>query len=489
MATRKIAGGSIVLGILGIALSLLIPFLSGGEAGVRSIQVLGVEISAILIVLGAWAILAERTENAQPENQIRALVDKILDLPTIAWALTGFLIVYVLLFISPMFLNKNLQMSYFTGYIPNLNPIGNDLTVMVDQIRAWIATNQSPYAVQFYPPLTYIVFAPLLLIKDYPTLYRYFTVFSLVNYCLLTFLLPLKMVGRKNLALVLLFFVTGLFSYGYQFEIERGQYNVFTFLLCMSSIYIFHYHRKHRLIAYLLFSLSIHLKLYPAIFIVMFVDDWRDWKNTLLRFAGIGAFNFLLLFAMGYQTFLDFTRSVYAQITNPGWIGPTNHSISSFVSMMKKDGFGFVDMSTLRLLRHNAEYIEMLLLLAFLALFVSSILIFHLRKQPGMDVYLLLACAIGALVLPISYDYTLSILAAPVVLFLCGMSDLKNPRHRFISILLTLGIALAYSSMLIPNAYRPYSLNDAFPALFLILILATALNLLQYKGEGTSLIR
>jgi hypothetical protein len=92
---------------------------------------------------------------------------------------------------------------------------------------------------------------------------------------------------------------------------------VFTLLLCLTSIYIFHYHPKYRLLAYILFSLSVQLKLYPAIFIVMFVDDWRDWKNVVLRFLGIGLVNLLLFFVMGYQTFQDFIRSVTAQMLNP----------------------------------------------------------------------------------------------------------------------------------------------------------------------------
>jgi hypothetical protein len=463
-----------------MASSLLIPVLSNGGADVQPIRVLGIEISVIILLAGIWSKLTGAGENFQPGKRIRHMTERTLDLPSIVWVLIGFVLVYLLMFISPVFLNANLQMNYITGYLPNLNPIGNDLIVMVEQIKGWVATGQSPYAVQFYPPLTYIIFSPLLLIEDYHALYRFFILFGLVNYCLLSFLLPLKIVEKRNIPLILLFFITGLLSYGFQFELERGQYNIFAFLLCMSSIHIFHHRRKHRLIAYLLFSLSIHLKLYPAIFIFMFVDDWRDWKNVILRFAGIGAFNFLLLFAMGYQTFTDFIRSVFIQIANPGWIGITNHSISSFVSMIKRDAFGLVDFITLRELRHNAELIEALLLLVFFILFVSAVVIFHLRRKPGMDVYLLLACTIGAMILPISYDYTLTILGTPLALFLCGIEETRNPRHKFVSILLTLGISASYASLLIPSIYRPYVLSNAFPALFFILILLTILNVIRY---------
>lgn len=483
MTAKKTGRGLIVTGIAGIALSFLIALLFRERADVKSIQILGIEISTVIVLLGAWLTRTETSAETQPRERLRELVDQVLDLPTLAWVLLGFLIVYLLLFISPLFLNPNLQMNYFSGYIPNLNPIGNDLRVMLDVIKGWITGNQSPYTVQFYPPLTYVIFAPLLLIKDYFTLFRLFTLFTLLNYCLLTLLLPLKIIDKRHLSLVILLFFTGLFSYGFQFELERGQYNIFTFLLCLTSIYIFHYHRKYRLLAYVLFSLSVQLKLYPAIFIVMFVDDWREWKSVITRFVGIGLLNLAFFFAMGYRIFFDFIRSVTAQIANPSWIGPWNHSISSFVSVVKQDGLGLINLNTLRVLRHNSEWAELCLILAFLILFLSALIIFHLRKETGLDPYLLLACTIGALTLPISYDYTLSILVVPMLLLLCGIPEMNSPGRRLVSILLTLGISIAYFVLLIPYHYRPHFLDDVFPLLFLILLLATVLNFMRYKNS------
>ncbi|HLO18775.1 MAG TPA: glycosyltransferase family 87 protein [Anaerolineales bacterium] len=483
MAVKKIGGGLIIAGALGLLSAVVAGFLLQGMADIRSIQIFVVEISVMIILCGLWLSLADKPDEIQLGRQIRNYADQMLNFSTLTWVLLGFLLVYTLLFITPIFLNPNLRMNYFTRYIPNLNPIGNDLIVMIDQIKAWVATNQSPYQVQFYPPLTYIIFTPLLLIKDYLRLYRLFVLFTLFNYCLLTLLLPLKVIDKKNLSLALFLFITGLFSYGLQFEIERGQYNVFTFLLCMASIYIFHYHRKYRLIAYLLFSLSVQLKLYPAIFIVMFVDDWQGWKNLALRFVGIGLFNLLLFFAMGYQIFWDFIRSVTAQIVNPSWIGPWNHSISSFISMVKQDGLGLISFETLRVLRHNSGWIEAFLILVYILIFISALIIFHSRKEAGVDPYLLITCTIGAMILPISYDYTLSILPVPLLLFLCGISEMKNAWHKLISSLSILGISIAYSSTLIPYNYRPHFLNNIFPSLFLILVLVTILNFMRYKNN------
>ncbi|MBN2119199.1 MAG: DUF2029 domain-containing protein [Anaerolineales bacterium] len=485
MAAKKIGRGLTITGIAGTALSLIAAIVFNDRPGIPSIPILAIEVSVILVLSGIWLVRRETIDEIQPGKQIHRLISQILDFPIITWVLIGFLFVYLLLFLSPVFLNSNLEMNYFTRYIPNLNPIGNDLRVKIDLLRGLLVENQSPYTIGFYPPLTYALFAPLLLIEDDATLYRLFTLFTFFNYCLLTLLLPLKMIARKHFPLALLLFITGLFSYGFQFELERGQYNAFTFLLCMTSIYIFHYHRKHRLLAYLLFSLSVQLKLYPAIFIVMFVDDWRDWKNVIVRFTGIGLFNLGLFFLMGYQVFLDFFRSVTTQIVNPSWIGPWNHSISSFISVAKQDGLGLLSLDTLRTFRHNAEWVEVILILTFILLFASALLIFHLRKETGLDPYLLLTCMIGALILPISYDYTLSLLPVPMLLFLCSIPEMNNPWHRLISILLTVGISITYFSTLIPYNYRPHFLNNLFPALFLILITVTILNFMRYKnGNG-----
>lgn len=482
MTLRKAGLGLVGIGILGTALSLIADFLPGAKAGIQSTQILGIEMSIIILLIGIWAILASKDEKLDVSQRVRNFIDQLINLPVIAWVLIGFLIAYILFFVSPMFLNSDLRMNYFIRYIPDRFPIGNDLIVIIELAKGWFTANQSPYAIQFYPPFTYMFFAPLLLVDSYPMLYKSFTLFTIVSYCFLTLILPLKMVDKKNIPLVLLFFITGLASYGLQFELERGQYNVFTFLLCLWSIYVFHYHPKYRIFAYLLFSLSVQLKLYPAIFIVMLIDDWRAWKSILVRFAGIALFNILLLFIMGYQIFWDFLGSVSSQMTTPGWTWNGNHSINAFVFNLTKDGFRIIESNTLDILRQNAGFIETSLFLIFVILFISAILISYKRNRPGVDPYLLIACMIGALIIPISNDYTLAILAASVALVLCSIPGLKTIPQKLISILMILGISFSYASILVPFKYKPYYLNNAFPPLFFILIFVTILNLIRYKN-------
>jgi len=481
MTLRRLGFGFVCIGILGMAFSLIADFLPGAKAGIQSTQILGIEISIVILLIGIWIILAATDEKLDSGQQVRNLMDQLINLPVIAWVLIGFLIAYILFFIGPTFLNSTLRIHYFSRYLPDSYPIGGDLIIIVELIKGWFTENQSPYTIQFYSPLTYMFFAPLLLVDNYPALYRFFSIFTVLSYCFLTLILPIKMVDKRNIPLVVLFFITGLTSYGFLFELERGQYNVFTFLLCLWSIYIFHYHPKYRIFAYLLFSLSVQLKLYPAIFIVMLIDNWKSWKSILIRFAGIAAFNILLLFIMGYRIFLDFLHSVSSQMVKPGWTWNGNHSIKAFVFNLTKDGLGLTGSNNLEMLRQNSKLIELSLFLVFSILFISAILISYMRNKTDMDPYLLNACMIGALIIPISNDYTLSILAAPLIVVLCSIPEIKDFPGRLLSILMVLGISFSYATMLIPFKYKPYYLNNAFPPLLFILIFVTVLNMIRFK--------
>jgi len=483
MTIKNIGRGITLLGILGGAFSILVDLLPGAKAGIQSTQILGIEISVVILLLGMWILLSESENKIDIKKWGGNLVEQVINLPIIVWVLIGFLVCYLLFFVSPIFLNDTLRMKYFLNYLPDRFPIGNDLIAVLGLAKDWFSEGKSPFSIQFYPPFTYIFFAPLLLVSNYPALFLSFTLFSVAGYFILTFVLPTKLIGMKNISMLLLFFLTGLVSYGFQFELERGQYNVFTFLLCLLAIYIFHNYKKHRIIAYVLLTLSIQLKIYPAIFIVMFVDDWRDWKTVLRRFAGIGTANFLLLFIMGGKMFLEFINAVATQISTPGWGWNGNHSIKAFSGLLANDGLGMIPPNVLAGFKGNPGPLSTLLLLLFLIAFVSAIVIFHLRNKPGIDMYLLLTCMIGALTIPVSNDYTLSILVAPMALFLSVLPEIKNTRYKMPTISLILGISISYSSLLIPFKYKPYFLSNAFPPLFLILIFVTILNFLRYRNE------
>lgn len=208
MTIRKLGQWGVILGIFGIVLSLFVDLLPGAKAGIQSTQILGIEISAVILLVGIWIVLSDTDDTLDIKKQIHNFVEQILNLPIIVWVLIGFLLVYVLFFISPMFLNNTLRMRYFNAYLPDRFPIGNDLKEVFDVTKGWYSKGVSPYLVQFYPPFTYVFFAPLLLVSDYPSLFMAFTLFSVISYVFLTLVLSIKMAGMKNLSMVLLFLLS-----------------------------------------------------------------------------------------------------------------------------------------------------------------------------------------------------------------------------------------------------------------------------------------
>lgn len=136
-------------------------------------------------------------------------------------------------------------MAYLNRYLPHTGMIGADLRVFVEYIENWLHSGQSPYTSGYiaYPPFSFFLFSPLVLI-GYPANFRLITVFTLASYLLVAFLIPRLLSAGKSTPLLLLISTTGLFSYGLQFELERGQSNVIALAFCLLGVYIFHVHRR-----------------------------------------------------------------------------------------------------------------------------------------------------------------------------------------------------------------------------------------------------
>jgi hypothetical protein len=472
MAGKKIGYFLIAVGLLGLAFSLGADLLGIGNQGIQAAQLLGAQLGLLVALCGAALVIAGRNDQLHFKKYFDHWNATLLNQPLILWALAGFLVAYLLFFITPMFLDYRLQFQYFYRYIPDNVRIGLDIRTITKYISLWLVEGKSPYLdnVIFYPPLYNVILAPILLL-GYPNSYYLMLGLSIPSYFLLTFVLPAWFNPKRDLSFLLLFFITGIFSYGLQFELERAQFNVIAFLLCIFSIYLYHYHQEFRYFAYLFFSISVQLKVYPLIFIIMFVRDWRDWKNNLLRLAGLGAFNFALLFVLGVPIFNDFIRSTIAQVSQAGaytWVG--NHSIKAFVYNLTNDGFGWLPESSLIWLRQYSSLLEFLLTLYIVACLLSMIVGGYLRRERGLNPNLLLACTIGAMVIPsVSHDYKLAILAAPLSIAFSNLSVSGNTFRKYALFFLVFMAAFAYSATLYPFKYRPVFLANSFPLLLIIL--------------------
>ena len=478
MSTKKIGYALIVLGVFGVIGSIIVDFIGLGEGGIQAAQILGILTGLTILAFGVVLTFLYPEKQFRIWESLRAIFERLLDLPISVWVLIGFLVAFILFYLVPVFLNSQHTMVYFNRYIPNKNPIGLDLELTTGNVFSWVTTRQSPYPEQIYPPLTYILLAPFTLLK-YPLSFAVATYLTFFAYVILTSLIPVMFGTRKNFSMVMLFFITGLFSYGFQFELERGQYYTVTFLLCMLSIYLFHRHRQLRYLAYLLFSISVQLKIIPVYLVFMFVEDWRDWKSNIKRMIGLFLFNFALLFVLGYRAFLGFLEAIlnYMRFPLSQWNG--NHSVKNFVFTFSQDGFGLVSQNMLGWLQNNAALIECLLMVIIAACILGIIIRAYRIKEIGFNPYLLLACTLVASIIPVSVDYTLPILIAPMAIFFSTISlPDGSVIKRLFSILLIIVISLSYASTLYPFKYKPYYLNNMFPPLFIILIAETLLYFL-----------
>jgi len=476
MSSKKIGVGITGIGVFGMLASALVDYVGLGDSGIQAAQILGIVAGLLITLFGLAVALQVPETQVDIGSRLRSGFERLLDLPVGVWFVLGFLIVYILLFIFPVFFDSNRSMVYFNRFLPNQNPIGSDMNYTLGFVRSWVIERQSPYPDSHYPPLTYVLLSPLALF-DYPASYIVTTFLTVFSYLILTVLLPVLFTSKKDFSQILLLSITGLFSYGFLFELERGQYYTMAFLLCMLAIYIFHRHYEFRYLAYVLFSFSVHLKIVPIFFIPMFIKDWRDWKGNIQRMLGLGILNVALLFVLGYQNLVDFVNALLFRVEVPTFLWTGNHSLGNFVfnlDMGGNEGFS-------RLLEWG--------LLAIVALCVISIVIHLYRnKKIGFEPVLLLVCTLCALIIPVSVDYTLPMLVAPLAIFLSSASGITGTAIKKVgSILLILIISVSYASLLYPFKYKPLWLQNSFPALFLILVAVTVYYFLQNNPKDLAL--
>ena len=488
MSIRKIGYVLAIIGISGILISILIDTLGFGDGGIQAAQILGIEFGLMLALLGLGLVFTNQKQGSNIASITKFKQFSIFSLPGFTWVLISFLIVYVAFFLGPLFLNSKLHMVYFNRYIPNTSPIGSDLRAVVKYVEDWLISGLSPYEDGYiaYPPLALILFAPLLLI-GFPAYFHFITFSTLLSYILVTLILPIAFTRGKDKSTLLLLFIIGLFSYGLQFEIERGQFNLIAFALCLSAIYIFHKYPTMRYFSYALFVLSVQLKIYPALFIFMFIDDWRNWKLVFRRIFGLGFLNFLLLFILGSKTFNEFIgATTQQQLRLTPWNGS---SIRSFVFVLSRTGFGVFSENVITKVSENPRSIEMIFLAIFGSCFVLLIAYTIVNNMKGFNPYLFLACTVGVLIIPtISNDYKLPLLVAPVSILFSHWPDMDTIAKKIVSVTTLIVVSGAFWSTLYPFKYKPEILLNSMPILIVILLSVTILTLVAPRqGSGKSI--
>lgn len=457
------------LGILLAAASLLADFIGlGDHGGIPAVQVLGAEAGGALALLGLGLRIRQRNGSRPGSGAWGEAIAWVLNQPILTWVMLGFFAAFLLCFVAPAIYNPDLQFHYFTDYIYGREKVGFDTRLILEHIGHWYTGEQTPK--YLFPPLTTLLFTPLLLLR-FPYTYYVSTVVTLVSFVLLNLWLPWRFLQKGERSLIPLLFAVTAVSYGLQFELETGQFYTLAMLLSAAALYIFHKQPAWRIFAYILFCVSVQLKVFPAIFVFLFVDDWRDWKTNLKRFAALGLANFLLLFLLGFSYFQLFVTRMLGSMGNLEV--RYNHSITVFVHNLA--------------LTHdwaaaNADGLRIGLTLYFLICFAVTLFLAWKRKTRGLDVTLLMVSLIGGLILPaISHDYNLPLLTLPFLLWTSGLILPDKPWTRLLAIALLLSAAFAFAVTLFPSNARPAALENSLPALMVILTAVTGLGCLQER--------
>ena len=123
MSTRKIGYAMAIIGILGALFSVIVDYIGLGDDGIQAAQILGILAGLMLAIVGLTVALQVTEKQIDIGSNLRAGFERLLNLPVGVWFVLGFLAVYVLLFVSPVFLNQSRSMAYFNRFLPNLEDI------------------------------------------------------------------------------------------------------------------------------------------------------------------------------------------------------------------------------------------------------------------------------------------------------------------------------------------------------------------------------
>jgi hypothetical protein len=352
--------------------------------------------------------------------------------------------------------------------IPAMPPVGADFHQGLYQPAKLWRSDQSPYSIiNVYPPFVTVVGLPFTLLKPL-TAYRVFAVgLFLANLTTLWLAISLAIsvfAGRwprtvaQNLALPLLVALGFLHftSYGFDFSLERGNYDVWPGLLSLLTVWLLIHRPSWFWPQLILLSLAVHLKIYPAIlFLLIF---WRHrWRSILPAMVLNGG----LACILGYKVLPE----LYA------WLKMAIVGNSS--TTINHSGISFWD-SVMVPLFHVPGSAGKLALVTPFALWLIGVVVLWRRGPTPVNLLRLYVISIPLMnVLPsLSFDYKLVILTAPLAILLVD-SILKfagdgSRRAGVTVVLLLLAAGLMARSYLVDT---PYWLANKYPCILLIQVL------------------
>ena len=399
---------------------------------------------------------------------------------------SAYLFVTIFLFIFPVFFNRNGKMEY-PRYIPENKTIGHDFEIdykfaqryLVEHKSAYISDDPEHwYAGNPYPPIFTLYLAPLFWFHI-PQITGYYILAGLIllSYLIGTIVLPLIYQSDHSLSAGALFVaITGITSYGMQFALERGQFDLLAMAFSTTAVYLFWFKPKARWLSYVLLLIAFEFKIYPILFSILFIDDLKRPKKSLIRVGGLCLIAFASLFAMGIQGFNEFLRSLTSQ---GGLLYARDHGFLNGVSF-------FLEAINLPHTYRVTWIVSFFLgVIGLFSLFLIMKDYINQRKIITFFPPLFLWCTLAVMIFfPASKDYKLAILCfamAPYLIYLENRITQIGRSNIYISVLIFF-LVVAYSSTLYSWVYRPVVIQNSFIMLYSIVLILPAIEILLNKN-------
>jgi hypothetical protein len=352
--------------------------------------------------------------------------------------LIGFLITFFVWVIGYSFLNSiNLFQTW--NQLPRIIPIGDDLRAIIGSSRQFWNEGYDKDIPVILPMFHYLLY-PLISLKHSDSYKIIISIIYISAMVLPITLLQFSKKKNRDYTLLFVFFIINLFSYGFQFEMERGQTNFIVTTLLVISIYIYKKFPQRIIIvilSFLIFSICVNLKLWPLIFVVCFIDFPFSAKKAARNSILLIVFILLPFYARSYDELIYFVHRLISYSEAPMiWMG--NVSAFGFWGLVRasSEGNSIVHVQ-------NATYASILIYL----LLLFSHLYFVVKWEKSLtNGYTLLLLLIGAIIIPsTSHDYKLCLLAPFVGLFFHDYEiKVKNKINILFQYLFGLFISLSF---------------------------------------------
>ena len=351
------------------------------------------------------------------ENQIIAII------------FFSFIITYLLFYIIPTFINVTQNSMYVSK--PILNPvIGGDLKWVLNDGREVLGLPIiEPDTLDDIPlygtPVTYILFGVLGLLS-HRRAYYLFTAIQVLLFFFMPFIGSKFLKKKEGFSIspsIILILILGSSSYGLEYELQMGQYDIFSISLCILGVYIFHQSEKQwqHILAILLISIGFQLKIQFFLLILCLVRPDDTFKTLIKRGCIVSLINLSLLLIAGYQRMLNYIVNLMAANNIPSY-QPNHHSIRSFAYFQ----FQVIPLESLGLTPELVRWVLAIIVICCVLLTLKASLksSFTMWGKYGLVVYSIAGC----LLMPLSQDYRLAALVLPFTILLGNLSFEMNDK-------------------------------------------------------------